>query len=99
MPLTVRVKPRAERQIERAAAWWKENRPVAPGAIRSDLKAALEALVEQPGIGTCVENARDPETRRLYLARTRYFVYYRPRGQYLEVVAFWHSSREHGPSV
>jgi plasmid stabilization system protein ParE len=99
LPLIVRVKPRAERQIIAAALWWRENRPAAPGAIRSDLQAALEALVEQPGIGTLVENARDPEVRRLYLARTRYFVYYRPRGVYLEVIAYWHSSREHGPSV
>lgn len=99
MALVVRVKPRAERQIDAAAAWWSENRPAAPGAIRSDLKAALEALVEQPGIGALVENARDLEARRLYLARTRYFVYYRPRGKYLEVVAFWHSNREYGPTV
>jgi plasmid stabilization system protein ParE len=99
LALILRVKPRAERQIEAAAAWWSENRPAAPGAIRSDLQSALGILVEQPGIGTLVENARDPETRRLYLARTRYFVYYRPRGRYLEVVAFWHASREHGPSV
>ena len=99
MALLVRVKPRAERQIDAAAIWWSENRLAARGAIRSDLKAALEALVERPGIGTLVENARDPETRRLYLTRTSYFVYYRPRGKYLEVVAFWHSSREYGPSV
>jgi plasmid stabilization system protein ParE len=99
LALIIRIKPRAERQIEAAAAWWSENRPAAPGAIRSDLEATLDSLVEQPGIGTLVENARDPETRRLYLARTRYFVYYRPRGRYLEVVAFWHSSREHGPGV
>lgn len=99
MALIVRVKLRAERQIDAAAAWWSKNRPTAPGAIRSDLKAAFDALIQQPGIGTPVENARDPETRRLYLARTRYFVYYRKRGKYLEIVAFWHSSREHGPSV
>ena len=99
MALTVRVKPRAERQIDSAAAWWSENRLAAPGAIRSDLHAALDALVEQPGIGNLVENARDPETRRLFLPRTHHFVYYRPRGQYLEVVAFWHSGREFGPSV
>lgn len=99
MALIVRVKPRAERQIDAAALWWSENRPAAPGAIRSDLKAALDALAEQPGIGTLVENARDAEARRLYLARTRYFVYYRPRGPYLEVVAFWHSGRERRPGV
>jgi plasmid stabilization system protein ParE len=52
LALFVRVKPRAERQIDSAAAWWSENRPAAPGAIREDIKTALEALVEQPGIGT-----------------------------------------------
>jgi len=99
LALIVRVKPRAEGQIDAAAAWWSKNRPAAPGAIRSDLKSALDVLAEHSGIGTLVENARDPKTRRMYLARTHYFVYYRPRGKYLEVVAFWHSSREHGPSV
>jgi len=99
LALLVRVKPRAERQIDKAAAWWSENRPAAPGAIRKDLKAALAALVEQPGIGAKVENPRNQEVRRLYLPRTRYFVYYRVKGQYLEVVAFWHESRESRPSV
>jgi len=56
-------------------------------------------LVKNPGIGTLVENARDSETRHLYLARTGYFVYYRLRGHFLDVVAFWHCSRGHGPSL
>ena len=99
MALIVRIKPRAAREIHAAARWWSENRPAAPGAVRSDLKSALDVLAEQPGIGSKVENARDPGIRRLYLARTRYFIYYRRRGDFLEVVAFWHASREHGASV
>jgi plasmid stabilization system protein ParE len=99
LALVVRIKPRAERQIDSAAAWWGENRPAAPGAIREDLRAALEALVEQPGIGTSVENARNQDVRRLYLSRVRYFVYYRVQRPYLDVVAFWHESREEGPRV
>lgn len=99
MVLVVRVKARAQSQIVDAATWWQENRPAAPGAIRLDLQAALDVLVEHPGIGTRVENARDPETRRLYLARTGYFVYYRAKGRNLEVIAFWHASREHAPRV
>jgi plasmid stabilization system protein ParE len=99
MSLSIRVKPRAEREIHAAAKWWKENRPAIPGAIRSDLQAAMEILAEQPGIGQRVENARDPRTRRLFLKRTRYFIYYRPRGKFLEIIAFWHSSRENRPSV
>lgn len=94
MALTVRIKPRALRQIHRATQWWSENRLAAPGAIDFDLKDALDTLVEQPGIGSRVENTRDTETRRFYLVRTKYFIYYRPRGTFLEVVAFWHSSRE-----
>jgi plasmid stabilization system protein ParE len=99
LALVIRIKPRAERQIDAAAAWWQANRPAAPGAIRADIVAALEALLEQPGIGSLVTNARDAQTRCLYLARTRYFVYYRVPGQALEVLAFWHDSREQEPHV
>ena len=99
MTLIVRIKPRALREIHRAAEWWSKNRPAAPGAIESDLKDALNTLVEVPGIGSKVENTRSPQARRLYLVRTRYFVYYRPKGRFLEVLAFWHSSREHEPLV
>jgi len=99
LTLVVRIKPRAQRQIENAAEWWAENRPTAPGAIRNDLKASLDALVEQPDIGTRVETSRAQEVRRLYLTRVRYFVYYRVKGRFLEVVAFWHASRETRPVV
>ena len=99
MALTARVMPRARREINKAADWWLENRSAAPGALDLDLKAAINALVEQPGIGSKVENAHDPGTRRLYLARTKYFVYYRAKGNDLEVIAFWHASREQEPTV
>lgn len=79
--------------------WWAENRPAAPGAIREDVVAALALLVEEPGIGTKVETTRSDIVRRLYLTRVQYFVYYRARGKFLDVVAFWHASREAGPSL
>ena len=99
MALIVRIKPRAQREIERAAEWWAENRPAALGAVRKDVEAVLALLVEEPGMGTKVETTRSDTVRRLYLTRIRYFVYYRVRGKFLEVVAFWHSSRETGPSL
>ena len=99
MALVVRVKPRAQHEIERAAEWWFDNRPAAPGAIRKDIEAALALLVEEPGIGTRVETARAEVVRRLYLARVQYFIYYRVRAGVLEVVAFWHARRESGPTV
>lgn len=99
MTLVVQIKPRAQREIEQAAEWWAGNRPAAPGAVRKDIEAALALLVEEPGIGTKVETARMDMVRRLYLTRVRYFLYYRVRGKFLEVVAFWHSSRETGPTI
>ncbi len=99
MALLVRIKPRAVGEIHRAAQWWSENRPAALGAVEADLKDALALLVEHPGIGSKVDNSRDPETRRFLLHRTRYFVYYRSKGRFLEVLAFWHASREHEPRV
>ena len=85
--------------INAAADGWSKNRPSAPGAVASDLPAALAVLVWQAGIGTKVENTRDPETRCLFLGRTGCFVYYRPKEKFLLVVSFWHSSRQHQPKV
>jgi plasmid stabilization system protein ParE len=99
LALDVRIKPRALREIERAAEWWAQNRASAPGAVRKDLEAVLALLAEEPGIGAKVETARADTVRRLYLPRINYFVYYRVRGGILEVVAFWHSSRGRGPSI
>ena len=99
MALVVRIKSRAQREIEKVAEWWAENRLAAPGAVREDIEAALALLVEEPGIGTKVETSRVDVVRRLYLGRIRYFLYYRVRGAHLEVVAFWHASRGEGPSL
>ena len=99
MALTVRIKPRARREINDAAAWWSENRLAAPSAVTQDLKDALTLLATFPSIGTRVENAKSPETRRWFLKRIGYHIYYRPRGLNLEVVAFWLADRERGPSV
>ncbi len=99
MTLTVRIKPRARREINEAAAWWSANRPAASGAVAHDLREALALLVDFPGIGTRVENAKSPDTRRWLLQRISYHVYYRVRAEKLEVVAFWGTDRERAPRV
>jgi len=69
LALSVRIKPRARREINDAAAWWSENRLAAVGAVSHDLREALDLLVDFPGIGTKVENSKSPETRRWLLKR------------------------------
>src|SRR5436305_7830905 len=97
MPLPLKLPTRATRQIRRAAQWWLENRPAAPGAIATDIAQSLALLAEQPGIGSRYTSARVGTVRRLYMGRVGYFLYYRVSGDVLEVLAFWHASRGKQP--
>ncbi|MCC7485844.1 MAG: type II toxin-antitoxin system RelE/ParE family toxin [Burkholderiales bacterium] len=99
MPLELHVSRRAARKIERVVEWWALNRPAAPGAVRLDLVAALNLLLVRPGIGGRVTQASSPGVRRFHLDRVRYWVYYRVRGNRLEVLSVWHASRGQGPSI
>jgi plasmid stabilization system protein ParE len=95
----VRVTKRAHAQIERAALWWDENRPLAPQAFDEELSKAFSLLGLQPGIGAPVRNARARDVRRLHLARIHYYLYYRVRDGEVEVLAIWHTSRGREPSL
>lgn len=69
MTLGVRFTKRAATEVERADAWWRENRPAVPQAIRDDLAGLLELLRAQPGIGRPIEHAKLAGTRRIQLDR------------------------------
>jgi plasmid stabilization system protein ParE len=97
--LRLRITDRAAGEIERADAWWRENRRAVPGALREDLKAVFKLLLQQPGVGIKLRSAGLTGTRRLHLERIRYFVYYRVKSRELVVLSVWHSSRGRGPRV
>jgi plasmid stabilization system protein ParE len=97
--LEVEVTPRAAAQIERAAAWWAENRPAAPDAIRVDFQEARSLLSRQPGVGAKSSTSRYLDLRRLFVFRIRYHIYYRVTPGKVVILAFWHASRGTGPSL
>ncbi len=97
--MKVRVTKRAQAQIDRAATWWEENRLLAPEAFDEDLAEAFSLLSAQPGIGVPVTNARTPGVKRLHLARIHYFLYYRVRGEEVQVLRIWHTSRGTDPKL
>lgn len=99
MALRVKISARAARQVQAAAGWWADNRPAAPGAIAADFGQAVALLAVQPGLGARYEGSRAPGVRRLFLNRVDYFIYYKQHGGDLQVLAFWHSSREHQPTL
>jgi len=62
-------------------------------AARLVVKRVLDAvamLAEQPGLG---RPGRVPGTRELIVAKTRYIVPYRVRGETVEVLSVFHTSR------
>ena len=95
----MRVTKRAQAQVDRAARWWDENRPLAPEAFDEDLAEAFTLLSVEPGIGAPALGVRVQGVRRLHLARIHYYLYYRVRRDEVEVLALWHTSRGAGPAL
>ena len=85
--------------IERAATWWDQNRPLAPGALDEEIAEAFSLLISQPAIGAPALNAKAKGVRRIHLARVHYYLYYRIRREEIEVLALWHTSRGASPPV
>ena len=98
-PLQIKVSQLALAQIEEAAAWWAENRPSAPGAVRQELDRILGLLSVQPGLGARARRAKLTGVRRATLPRIRYYLYYRVFDDALEVLALWHTGRGVNPPL
>ena len=99
MALRAKISARAVVQVRKAAEWWSENRPAAPGAVRTDIGEALALLAQEPGIGAPYKGARTEDVRRLLVSRIRYFIYYRVTSGTLEVLAVWHINRGKQPAL
>lgn len=100
-PLAVELTALAAQHIREAEQWWRLNRPAAPNAIREELQRLLPIIAIQPRIGSRVTNVRLEGVRRIHIPRIRYHLYFHVTGipEFVEVVAFWHSSRGSGPPI
>ena len=98
---TVRFAPAADAQILAIGAWWKDNRPAAPGLFLQELGAGIAQNLSAPRIGSRVPHRVVPDLRRLLLRATRYHVYYAPSpdGDTLYVLAIWSAWRGTGPPL
>jgi plasmid stabilization system protein ParE len=92
--------PRAVRDAERHARWWREHRPAARLLFDQELAAALEQIRTQPESGLTYPGIAGKDYRRLLLPRTRFHVYYRLAAlDRIRVVAIWGAVRERGPRL
>jgi len=89
MTATVRVRARAQRDIEQAAAWYEEQRPGLGDDFLGEVEAVFENVAAHPTGYPELYRA----TRRAVLRRFPFCVYYRLLDEVVVVVAVLHGSR------
>jgi plasmid stabilization system protein ParE len=98
MPLRLSRTREADRQISEALRWWRRNREKAPSLLSAELRLAYQLMGEYPEAGALIEDAELPDIRRLSLAKTSFYLFYRVLPDRIVIVALWHQSRGEGPS-
>ena len=88
--MQVRWLRKALRNLDEEAAYIATDDPEAARKVVERVLHAVAMLADQPGLG---RPGRLPGTRELIVSRTRYLVPYRVRGDLVEVLRVFHSSR------
>ena len=88
--MRVRWLRKAVRNLDEEASYIAQDDPKAAQQVVQPIMDSIALLVEQPGIG---RPGRVPGTRELVVLKTRYVVPYRVRGEVIEVLRIFHSSR------
>ena len=80
----------ALRNLDAEAGYVAHDDPAAARLVVARVLAAVAMLADQPAVG---RPGRVPGTRELVVLKTRYIVPYRVRGDAVEVLRVFHSSR------
>jgi len=93
----VRPNTEAEDEIRAAIAWYENEREGLGRELWDELQETIALISEFPAIGNVVHRAKvRGVVRRVPLRRFPYFVVYRDRADYIELVALAHMSRRPG---
>ena len=73
------VKPTtfAAGQIRRESRWWRTHRTKAPTLFRDELRRVFDLIAAHPEVGALAEDTELSEVRRVLLAATHHYLYYR----------------------
>jgi plasmid stabilization system protein ParE len=99
--LRITPTPLAADQIRRESRWWRRNRTKAPRLFREELNRAFELIAEYPEAGPLAEDVSLEGVRRVLMAGTGHYVYYRPNraSKRIEVLAVWSARRGEPPRL
>ncbi|MDO9227418.1 MAG: type II toxin-antitoxin system RelE/ParE family toxin [Pseudomonadota bacterium] len=81
----------ASRNLEQEADYLADKKPDAADAMLQNIRSSVSLLAQQPGIG---RPGRVPGTRELVIQHSPYLIPYRVRGDVLEVLRVFHTSRK-----
>jgi plasmid stabilization system protein ParE len=87
--VNIRFKPHASRDVERAFAWYEEQRSGLGGQFREELENTLARVAKNPQSNPVVR----ARTRRAVLHRFPYLVFYIAEPEEIVVLACLHASR------
>jgi toxin ParE1/3/4 len=88
--MRVRWLRKALRNLDDEAAYIATDDAAAARLVVKRVLDAVSSLAEQPGLG---RPGRVPGTRELVVAKTHYIVPYRVRGETVEILRVFHTSR------
>jgi plasmid stabilization system protein ParE len=88
--MRVRWLRKALRNLDDEATYISTDDAAAARLVVKRVLDAVSSLAEQPGLG---RPGRVPGTRELIVAKTRYIVPYRVRGETVETLRVFHTSR------
>lgn len=88
--MRVRWLRKALRNLDDEAAYIATDDSAAARLVVERVLDAASTLAQQPGLG---RPGRVPGTRELIVAKTRYIVPYRVRGETVEILRVFHTSR------
>lgn len=97
--LPIRLSALADRQIDEADLWWRENRTKAPNAIREEIERVSALIASHPNVGARARHVTLRGVRRIHIERVHYEIYYRVHDDFVEILAFWGSRRGSAPPI
>ena len=86
----IRVRVRAQKDIEDAARWYEAQRTDLGGRFLDEIQSAFSLIAENPKLYPEIYR----QTRRAMLQRFPFGVFYRMRGSVVSIIAVMHSSRD-----
>lgn len=91
---SVRLRPRADRDVDSAIAHLVKDSPAAARQFLRELEAAMAGIAQQPAIGSPRYAHVLKGVRFWRLRRFPYLVFYLQRPSYLDVIRVLHEARD-----